>query len=286
MPVPAPRIALTGVPRSGTTLCCRLLGQAPDAVALFEPMPVQELPVSDRGAALDQVEAFFARCRRSLMEERRAPSQQIAGAVPDNPFGARRDAQGARTRESQLGEIHVDKPLGEGFTLVVKHNAAFAALLPGLAVRMPTVAVVRNPLATLASWNSVSLPVSRGRLPAGERLDPVLAGRLASLEDTTERQLAILDWFFDRFSTHLPPERVVRYEQVVASGGQALGDACGLAISASELAPRNASRLYDGARAQRMAERLLEQGGAWRRFYSDAQVLALARQLADGADSP
>ena len=38
------QLALTGVPRSGTTLCCRLLGMARGTVALFEPMDVAWLP--------------------------------------------------------------------------------------------------------------------------------------------------------------------------------------------------------------------------------------------------
>lgn len=280
------RIALTGVPRSGTTLCCRLLGQAEDVVALFEPMPVHRLPVTDSTAALDEVEAFFARCRRSLIEQQRAPSQQIAGTVPDNPFSAHRDAQGNRTRASKLGEVVVEKPLSPDFTLVIKHNAAFTALLPALARRMPTVAVVRNPVATLASWNSVLLPVSQGRLPAGERLDPALADQLTRLQDPFERQLVILDWFLDRFSSYLPADRVLRYEDIVSSGGRALGDACGVSLPASELAPRNASQLYDASLALQMADRLLEREGAWRRLYSEEEVRALAYQLAGRAAAP
>ena len=31
-------LALTGIPRGGTTLACRLLGQATGCVALFEPI--------------------------------------------------------------------------------------------------------------------------------------------------------------------------------------------------------------------------------------------------------
>lgn len=276
-------IALTGVPRSGTTLCCHLLGQAANAIALFEPMEVHRLPVDDRRAALDAVEDFFELSRRSLLSERRAWSQQVDGAVPDNPIANRRDGSGRRQKEATRGEIRVDKPLDAGFTLVVKHNAAFAALLPELGLRFETWAVVRNPLAVLASWQSVDLPVSRGRLPAGERLDPVLAEALQATADVTARQLLILDWFFARFSASLPAGRVLAYEDVVATGGGLLGEALGVELEATRLEARNASPLYDPARARMLADRLLTRDGAWRRFYSEADVEGLARRLQEQA---
>ena len=51
------QLALTGVPRSGTTLCCRLLGMARGTVALVEPMDVAGLP-RGREPALAAIEVF------------------------------------------------------------------------------------------------------------------------------------------------------------------------------------------------------------------------------------
>src|SRR5690606_7885079 len=117
----------------GTTLCCRLLGEADDAVALFEPMDVRDLAGDNHEAALSSIDKFFQKTRRSLLDTGRAPSNQINGVVPDNPFADRQNCDGKRVREAVLGEITVKKPLTDSFTLVVKHNAAFTALLPGLA---------------------------------------------------------------------------------------------------------------------------------------------------------
>lgn len=279
---PAQRIALTGVPRSGTTLCCRLLGDADDVVALFEPMKVGDLPATDRSAALDMIAAFFDESRDSLLSSGRAISQQVGGAVPDNPIASRRNEAGKREREASRGEIEVGKELSRDFTLVIKHNAAFTALLPELAQRFQTWAIVRNPLAVLASWHSVSLPVSKGRLPAGERLDPALAEALTAEDDLVGRQLVVLDWFFNRFHSHLPPDRVLPYEDIVASGGTALAEACGVRMQPVELRERNASRLYDPGVASMLARRLLESDGAWRHFYRGEEVEALAKRMAAG----
>lgn len=270
-------LALAGIPRGGTTLACRLLGGARDTVSLFEPMAVHELPSGDPGAAVDGVLAFFARTRAGLLRDGTAPCKLKAGAVPDNPFG---DAAGGSPRRLQvsLGTITIDPPPRPGFTLVVKHNAAFLALLPGLARSVETLGIVRNPLAVLASWNAVALPVSRGRLPAGERLDPALAARLDAEPDEVARQLIVLDWCFARMSAGLPPGRVVRYEDMAGSQGRALFAAAGVeGVPDPTLDSRNtqaggAPRLPPAM----LAQRLSGFEGAWRAWYPRAEIEALA----------
>lgn len=275
-------LILTGVPRGGTTLCCDLLGRADDTVALVEPMPVHALPVRAVDAVAE-IRAFFQASRASLLAAGVATGQQIDGKGPDNFFDGERDGSGLRVRKAQLGDVRIDKPLSGAFTLVVKHNAAFAALLPALAERFDCVAVVRNPLAVLASWNSVDLPVARGRLPAGERLAPLLAAALDAEPVLLERQLLLLDWLFGRFVHTLPRARIVRYEDVVASGGAALADATGIAVSPQPLRGRNASGLYDVQACERYAARLRGHAGAWRAFYDDAALAGVLDAMRGGA---
>lgn len=271
-------LALTGVPRSGTTLCCQLLGRANQVVALFEPMQVELLP-QQHSAALMEIKHFFEDSRASLLADGSAWSQQVGGVVPDNPFANHVDGEGRRKREAERGRILIDKPLTEDFALVVKHNAAFTALLPGLAQDFEVCAVVRNPLAVLASWHSVSLPVSRGRLPAGERLDPDLARRLDNEPDVLARQLAILDWLFSRYVRWLPATRILAYEDVVSSAGGALAAAFGLELPPLPLQERNASRLYDLRTCQHLAQRLLTDRGAWRERYQDSDIERLLQRM-------
>jgi hypothetical protein len=275
-------IALTGIPRGGTTLACRLLGSSPGAVSLFEPMDVMALPARDRGAALDVVATFFTSSRQSLLATGRAPSKQRDGEVPDNPFGAR-GTDGRRVALASVGFIEVARPLPE-FTLVVKHNAAFAALLPHLAVRFETLALVRNPVAVLASWLSVDLPVSHGHVPAGERLDAALAVALANEPARIARQLIVLDWFFARFLAHLPAHRVIRYEDVVATGGRALFDAAGLDTApVAGLASRNASPLYANETLRESVDALLAHEGAWLHWYDRDALRGAAAALFSGS---
>src|ERR1700749_2590361 len=90
-------VALTGLPRSGTTLTCHLLNKLPDAVALSEPMRVEKLAqLPDRAAACEESAAFFAEMRRSIAETGTAWSRQIGGAVPDNTVQEKLSKTGLR----------------------------------------------------------------------------------------------------------------------------------------------------------------------------------------------
>lgn len=273
-------IVLTGVPRGGTTLACRLLGSCANSVALFEPMDVRALPQHDPAGAAREVEAFFATARRQLVECGTAPSKVRDGRLPDNPFGAPEPGTGIRPLQTREGVLHAELPAGVPFTLTIKHNAAFTALLPHLPRDFQAIAVVRHPLAVLASWHSLDLPVSAGRLPAGERLDRLLQHRLQAEPDLLARQLLILDWCFGHYA-RLPPARVLRYEEIVATGGQALFRLAGLVPNAppEALRDRNLAPSCPRHLLPQLAARLLDADGAWRSWYPRDAVTALLDRL-------
>ena len=147
-------------------------------------------------------------------------------------------------------------------------------------MRLETLAIVRHPLAVLASWNSVALPVRDGRIPAGERLDPVLARQLDATADRTTRQLLVLDWFFSRFADALPRERVLRYEDIVASQGALLRDRAGVrGANDAVLEERNASALYRRDDIASLVRALADRDGAWRAWYPADDIDALAARM-------
>lgn len=275
-------IALTGVPRSGTTLACQLLNQCADTIALFEPMDPAGVPATSLGACVDHVQAFMAATRLQVLASGTAPSKQQHGAVPDNLF-ARADAHGVRAAQAAPGTIAATAR-DAGFTLVVKHNAMFAAALPALAPRIDTFAIVRNPLAVLGSWNSVDLPVRNGRIPAGERLDPALGARLDAEPDRLERQLIVLDWFFSRFATQLPRAHVLPYESIVASHGRLLFDCLHVdGPHGRALEERNASAAYGRDDIDRCARALHARAGAWDAWYPREAIAALHARMSGAA---
>lgn len=266
------RLILTGLPRSGTTLACRLLGQCRDCVALAEPMDVLGIPAESPDQAIDYIVDWMDRTRRGLLATGRAPSKVGKAGLVDNPFSPS-DAAGVRVLQVQEGTLRIPAQLSPDFTLVVKHNAAFAALLPALARRERTVAVIRHPLAVLASWASLMLPVSDGRLPAGERLDPALVRLLDGQDELLDRQRTILSWFFARYDA-LPADAVVRYEDMVESNGAALFDAAGMTTSVRTefLGNRNTLTYCPRDYLPRLAEALHRAPGPWERWYPAAGI--------------
>ena len=264
-----PTWLLSGVPRSGTSLCCRLAGALPDTVALSEPIRRNAFSGMDTPhGACARIGDFTEQARAQILTERRASSVQVDGRLDDNLTASRHTDVGLRKLRGEWGEIAIDKPLSAHFTLLIKHNALFAALLPLLTGSFSCLALVRNPLSVLASWQTVDLPVHRGRIPAGEELDGNLHRSLEREPEVLRRQLIVLNWFFGRFHSHLDPENVIRYEDVVESGGVALFRRLGHAgVRPAELMSRNDSALYDETMIDTLLKALLDSGGCWMRFY-------------------
>ena len=273
---------LSGIPRSGTSLCCRLAGGLPDLVALSEPLqPRQLADCSDPLDGCIRIETLVGRIRARAAAERRAPSIQSGGSLDDNRAASGdMGVGGLRRLRAEWGEIVLDKPLSARFGLLVKHNALFAALLPRLATSFPFLALVRNPLAVLASWQTVDLPIQRGRIPMGERFDPELRRALDREPEPLRRQIVVLNWFFARYRAHLPPEHVIRYEDLVETGGQTLFRLLDHADAEPvTLKSRNDSALYGKAMTGTLLEALLESGGPWTHFYSPEDCKRVAEKI-------
>ena len=275
---------LSGVPRSGTSLCCRLADALPDTVALSEPIRRKAFGgMETPRAACARIGDFAEQARARILAERRASSVQVDGRLDDNRTAPRHTDAGLRRLRGEWGDIAIDKPLSARFTLLIKHNALFAALLPRLTETFPCLALVRNPLSVLASWQTVDLPVHRGRIPAGEELDGELHRALEREPEVLARQIIVLDWFFGRFHAYLDPANVIRYEDVVESGGVALFRRLGHGGARPvELTSRNDSALYDAAVIDTLLEALLDGGGHWARFYSREDCERVAAEIRRG----
>ena len=285
-----PDVVLTGLPRSGSTLTCHLLNRCADTVALHEPLNVSSV-IKEHGlpALIDQIGRFFAITRESLLTNRTAMSKAVGGRVPDNPIGEKRGAED-NLRKSLVARAVVSfegKDLSPHFTLAVKHNSAFAAMLEPLLERYPCRGIVRHPLAVISSWNSVNIPVQQGYIPVGQEINPALHRALGRIADRTERQLYILEWFFDRFASLLPREHILRYEDLIETGGRALAVVTPAANALDEpLASRNKNSAYDPAHVLDLGERLLGRQGAFWDFYTRESVEEMLAPLRQGALTP
>lgn len=246
-------IILTGPPRSGTTLSCFLLNKLPDTVALHEPMNLRMFPSKSEG--LEATRQFFEEMRSSLLLDGSALAKVSGNTIPDNPF--KQTKGGKRESIVQKGRVHFDKPLSQNFQLLIKQNAHFTFMLPELTQHFRCFGIIRNPVSTLASWNSVQAPVSKGNLTVLKTLDPALYQSLEAIPDLLQRQVYLAHLLFQCYLDN-PAVQIIRYEDIVASGGKALSPinpAAGLLNEQLESKNRNA--LYESGLVDQIKEALL-----------------------------
>jgi len=268
----SPNVLLTGLARSGTTLTVSLLNKLPDTVALHEPMDFDRYPMTGESALADMAD-YLRETRAELLQTVATTTKVVQSGDRSNPFGERRQSERLRSGRSPLQKFHFDRPLSSDFLLAVKHPMAFTALLEQLTRHYPVYALVRNPLAVLASWNSVDAPVATGRAPQAEKRDAALQRALENEPDVLSRQLILLDWLYGRYERLLPPYAVIRYEGVIATEGRALDVVTRKARRLDEpLRALNTNTLYDRSRIEAWAEAMLRRQGAWLAFYSSRQI--------------
>ncbi|NCP65653.1 MAG: hypothetical protein GW763_14030 [Paraglaciecola sp.] len=216
---------ISGIPRSGTTLCCKLLNERHDTVALHEPIDPQSIiSQTNKTDVVEQIAQQISSLDWAICQGLSFTHGAKGGLILDNPVG-QHASNGVRNVVAQRGQIKLAARDANSFHLIIKQNAFFTALLSDLTKHYSLVCIVRNPVDVLLSWLTVDLPVNRGRLPAGERFDAELAAALKD-KSVSERQLLILQWFFDQF--HRSGLAVVRYEDVIASDGRVLDESLGL----------------------------------------------------------
>ncbi|MCB0568808.1 MAG: sulfotransferase [Phaeodactylibacter sp.] len=261
-------IILTGPPRSGTTLACYLLNKVADTVALHEPMNLRMFPDIEGG--LSSIDAFFREMRQSLLADGTALAKVAGDKIPDNPF---QQAEGGRRQSIvQKGRVHFDKPLSDDFYLVIKQNAHFTFLLDELLQRYPCYAVIRNPVSTIASWNTIQAPVARGNLTVLKTLKPALYEELECIPKLLDRQVRLAHELFACY-LQLGEHQVIRYEQMAASGGAALSKAIPEAAALNEtLESKNRNNLYSRQLLEDIKAALLSFEGAYWAFYSKTEV--------------
>ena len=223
---------ITGIPRSGTTLCCNLLNQCENAVALHEPIDPQKLTSIEPATAVEEISKQIKDIRTSLENSQAIEHGDNAGIQLDNPIGLDTNDKGLRRQQANRGKV-VLPPIDDKTTLFVKQNALFTALAGELLKQYSLTAIVRNPIDVLLSWMTVDLPVNKGRFPAGEMYDRRLAEEL-SKGTVIERQIAIYRWFIEKFSQ--AKLTTVRYEDIIETNGQALYSVLGI-MNTTSLSP-------------------------------------------------
>jgi len=271
-------IVITGPGRSGTTLTCHLLNKLPNTVALSEPINpgkyADRLP--DNEAVADGIQDFYREQRRMALNRGLVLTKHVGGVVPDNPKGM---VDGVRKRVVEKGKISVGKDLSPDFYLGVKQTGIFTAMLPTLVNRFACFAIVRNPLAIRASSMSIESDKKgrKGGISARVTYDADLGERMGKKKsegaDVIDKWLLRMHSNFERFQQALPPENIIRYEDICESNGRALSVIVPAAAELDEpLENKNKNPLYKRDKILRYGERMLQSEGAYWNFYTRESV--------------
>lgn len=208
---------ITGIPRSGTTLTCKLLNIIDNVFALHEPINPPDHIKTDEDVP-DQIFHYILHLYDCIKLGKPFENGHSASLNFDNPVGQTRDQASLRQVIAQRGLIQLP-PQSTNFTLFVKQNALFTVFIEDLSKLFEITCIVRNPIDVLISWMSVDLPVNKGRLPVGERFNGELK-KIVQQEDTLTRQCLIYAWFIKQFCLSNAP--VLKYEDLISTNGESL----------------------------------------------------------------
>lgn len=241
-------------------------------MALDEPFERDAL----RAISADAFMAFIAeqfRRQRSMIESSGEALSTKGESSLINHYARSPSLSGIRRRQVDLGRIRV-KPATKEFMLVLKHTIPFTAFVEELMDEYRIYALVRNPLAILASWNTIDSAYREGRIqPYAASLTRDLVKRLARFEHTLDRQIALLDWHFEQYRPLLHSGAVVRYEDIIQTGGGALGVVADSARRIRQsLTNHNSNQVYDRDLMQELKKKLLVTRGAIWDFYEPASI--------------
>lgn len=267
-------ILLTGVPRSGSSLLCNLLNHYENTLALLEP--INQFPDSNTGMleVCQYIAKLSFQYRNDVLSSSKVLSMHSGGCIPTNTLSDKFD-DCLRGSVVEYGVIDVDSKLTEDFCLVIKQNAFFTSILKYLRCFFPCYGVVRNPLSVLCSWATVDIPVNVGQIPEGERFDIKLRERLNRAVDNLDRQLIILNWFFEKFDRYLAPENIIKYENTILANGVNLADLSYNGILEEgriKLSSRNVNKLYRDIDIDKIYRRLVDNDGFFWLFYDRQDI--------------
>lgn len=183
---------ITGIPRSGTTLLSNMLNSQENVVVSAEPGGIL---LEDEATISEHLEHCLSQIKKWHQQakiEGTVYTRHIDGIIPDNWVSKNINLN---NKQPELGNVAINNKIESNFLFFIKDPGAFTALLPALVnVPIKTSALIRNPLAILASWNSSHFPVYNGRFPPAEKIDKELECKLNETDDRIARQLILLFW--------------------------------------------------------------------------------------------
>jgi hypothetical protein len=158
--------------------------------------------------------------------------------------------------------------LSADFTLAIKHNGPYLAVLPQLLAmqRFTIVAIVRHPLEVIASWRRLSLPISRGQMPNATPFWPEMAKIVTEENDLLVRQVKMYDEMCRRIFSLKGRIHIMPYETLV-SAPQMLAASIGAGAPPAASLVDKPARAIDAAEQRQIIQALQNHARHYQEFY-------------------
>ena len=248
-----PELLVTGIPRSGTSLLCRLLHEQPDCVVVNEPAEIFGPLTKCENPWW--IARYYRELRRDVLEGEAIENKVEDGKIVED------------TRKLDRRARYHPRVSRPDFLLGTKNTLVYLARIPVIRralPRAPIIACVRHPLDTLASWKDSFAhlrDVNLDGFPPSYVDNPFLSGQdrkrlrhIAETEDPSQRRALLWAHLAETIEAHRESLVVVRYEDLVAEPvtelGRILGAVPGFHVPTLRLpalTPRTRRELLDEA---------------------------------------
>jgi len=213
-------VILTGIPRSGTTLITALIDSMSDAVALNEPRWQYDWMMRHKGGLPADFAVWlvkdFARLRQQLLQKVPIPERRLRdGTAVTNYYRINSEEQKA----AEIFEvIPFTRPgLTSDFILAIKHNGLYLSVLRQLMLtqQFTIIAILRNPVGVISSWNDVPIPLGQGKMPGAIGYWKDMRELTESGIPLLEKQVRMYDLVCQRFYNLRDHIHIIKYEELV-----------------------------------------------------------------------
>ena len=152
-----------------------------------------------------------------LLAQTPIPDRRTAnGEALTNDFSRLTDG---RMRSEFVEYPFVREGLSKDFTLAIKHNGPYRAVLPELIAtkQFKIIAIIRHPLPVISSWRRLQLPISRGEMPNAKAYWRELHTLIDSKMALLEKQIRLYDIMLERIFAYAAHITIIRYESLIVN---------------------------------------------------------------------
>lgn len=213
---PNQNIIITGLPRSGTSYFCTLLSQIKNHIVINEPVEISR-PLKKRYIPWG-VPGYYSNIRRDIILGEPILNKQKKGKLIED------------TATNDVRNLYFPEYSDINFTLATKNTIRYITALSRLLTVMPEakyIALFRNPVDTIASWNNSFLHLKEARPSMINVLkqnsvwlnieDKIMLDDIDKFESRIIRQAMLWNFFAQQLINFRCSIELIKYDSIVTN---------------------------------------------------------------------